>query len=89
LSKATNIDVKKLGFTLDMFTAVASAEAEFHDIIDGVLDELTDEVKYQIGTTAYDDAANLADVKRIEKYLAAAELWTRRAAIVQGNAISA
>lgn len=85
MAKATVTDVKDQGFTREMFAALVTDETGFNALISGILDDIVPEAKEAIGTSAYDAAANLADVKRIEKYLAAGELWQRRANIVLTN----
>lgn len=86
-TKAKTQDVKYLGFAWEMFSPADVEEEGFDDFIQGALDENVDRIKDVIGSSAYDNAARLSDIKKIEKYLAAAELWRRRANIVQGNAM--
>ncbi len=87
-TKAKVDDVKALGFTHEMFKKVCKEESAFGEFIQAVLDENVAEVKEAIGATDYDLAANEDRIKKIEKYLAAAELWDRRSNIVTGNVTS-
>lgn len=87
-TKAQVDEVKALGFTHEMFKKVCKEENAFGEYIQSILDENVGEVKDAIGATAYDLAENEDRVKKIEKYLAAAELWDRRSNIVTGNVTS-
>jgi hypothetical protein len=83
-TKAEPEDVRNLGFNQSMFSALEEV-VDFDAFIQEILDENVDEIKEAIGSSVYDDATKLADVIRIEKYLAAADLWNRRANIVLTN----
>ena len=88
MSKANASDVKKLGFSHAMFSAIPEI-VDFDLYLQEVLDENVGEVKAKLTVPVYDsvDPDILLDVKRVEKYMAAAELWERRANIVQSMAI--
>lgn len=85
-TKATPTEVKNLGFTDSMFSSIPGM-TNFDTYIQGILDENVDEITAKIGASVYDDPANIKGVKKIEKYLAAAELWNIRAGIVAGMAV--
>lgn len=82
VTKAKPEDVMKLGFTFEMFRPTVAEEGEFTPFIQSVLDDNVAEVKALIGASVYDDAAKVSDVKRLEVYLAAAELWERKGNMV-------
>lgn len=88
MSKATSNDVKKLGFSQSMFSAISEV-VDFDLYLQEILDENVGEVKAKLTVPIYDsvDPDIQLDVVRVEKYLAAAELWERRANIVQCMAI--
>ncbi|MDH3973654.1 MAG: hypothetical protein OEV42_05180 [Deltaproteobacteria bacterium] len=88
MSKASANDVKKLGFSHLMFNAISEI-VDFDLYLQEILDENAGEVKAKLTVAVYDSADPdiQLDVKRTEKYLAAAELWERRANIVQSMAL--
>lgn len=86
MSKATPEDVKNLGLNKDMFSSLDEV-TEFEDFVQSILDDAVFDVKDEIGDTEYDNPDNMNDVIRAEKYLAAAELWDIRAAIVASQAV--
>lgn len=81
-TKAAPKDIKALGFIFEMFKPLVTDEAAFISFVQTVFDDNVSEVKSLIGSTVYDDSAKAADVKRIEIYLAAAELWERKGNLV-------
>lgn len=85
MPKASPQEVIDLGFSHEMFAPVVSDDGGLNEIAAEILDENAAEVKEAIGASAYESADNLKDVKRIEKYLAAAELWDRKANLVLKN----
>lgn len=87
MPKASSKEVIDLGFSYEMFAPLVSEEGGLSEIVTEILDENVAEVKEAIGASAYDNADNLRDVKRIEKYLAAAELWDRKANLVLKNRV--
>ncbi|MFQ5737140.1 MAG: hypothetical protein ACE5GY_09830 [Thermodesulfobacteriota bacterium] len=78
MAKATPQYMRSLGFVYEMFSSLLESEGEFYSFLQEAIDDIVAEVKEAIGTSAYDDAANASDVKRLEAYLAAAELWERK-----------
>ena len=88
MAKIEVIDVKKLGFTEDMFSVITDLSGgSFQSFIQDIIDENVDGIKSDVGETNYDDPSLLSDIKRIEKHSAAAELWDIRASIVAGMAV--
>lgn len=86
MAKAIASDVINLGFSNEMFDSIPGF-SDLDSFIEFILSENIDEVKAEIGANVYDDATKLEDVKRIEKYKAAEELWYRRAGIVLSMAV--
>ncbi len=84
MAKATPDNVKALGFTYEMVKDIAADESAFLSLIKDILEMNEGEVREALGSV-YDDAAKVNDVKRVEAYLAAAELWDRAANIVLKN----
>lgn len=85
MAKASPQEVIDLGFSYEMFAPIVSDDGGLSEIAAEILDENVSEVKEAVGASAYESADNLKDVKRIEKYLAAAELWDRKANLVLKN----
>ncbi len=77
MSKATPQDVKKLGFQSGAFGI--DTETDFDTFIQEILDRNVSIVKELVGESVYNDATHLEDVKTVEVYLCAEELWRRRA----------
>ncbi|MDH3975628.1 MAG: LamG domain-containing protein [Deltaproteobacteria bacterium] len=85
--KADSREIKDLGFTKEMFSAVEEL-LDFDTYLQGILDENFNEVKERLSIDVYNDPARIDDIRRVEKYLAAAELWERRANLVLSMAHS-
>lgn len=86
MAKAAAADLIAMGFAAAQFGKppdFAAGGGYLEDVIDGAAAEVIEAV----GQTVYDAASGvvLARLAKAEKYLAAAELWTRRAAFLDAD----
>jgi len=89
MAKITRDDIigpTGLGFTKELYTAIAPDGTAFDGLVSAVITEQAAELLERVGTTVYNDAAKLTYVKKAEKCLAAAELIQRRINIILANA---
>jgi hypothetical protein len=90
MAKITKDDIRGprgLGFTREMYGAIVKNDMEFDALVDAVISEQADILSGRIGSTAYNLAANLTNVKKSEKSLSAAEMVGRRINIILGDAV--
>ncbi|MCK5021373.1 MAG: hypothetical protein KAS32_30455 [Candidatus Peribacteraceae bacterium] len=86
MPKATSKNVLDLGgFIEENFTPVFSNKADLLAGIDKILTDNEATIRTSVGSTNYDNATHVAEIVKIEKYMAAADLWELRANIILGN----
>ena len=74
-----------LGFTKEMFSPLVADDTAFFELIDSVIAEQATDLAERVGQSAYNASANLANLKKAEKALTAAELFRRRINILLGT----